>query len=143
MKSTTFGERAGADGATMVVTLDLVWEHRGGQDDLPYIASDTGKGLSQLLQELGPAFEKEGISLSFHDSVLSGDTGGEPRLLVNGRSFDDVLLEVAGEQRLCEGRRWEMGLPVILPTVLLHDVPYTSVPELLLRKALLRAAGII
>jgi hypothetical protein len=127
----------------MAVKLDMEWEHHGGQDDLPYIASDTGKGLSQLLQELGPAFKQEGIALSFHDSVLLPGSREKPRLRVNGRLFDDILLEVAGEQRQCEGRRWEMGLPVSFATVLLHNVPYTSVPELLLRKALLRASGII
>jgi len=132
-----------ADVTRMVVTLDLVWEHYGGQDDLPYIASDSGKGLSQLLHELGPAFLREGITLSIHDLVLDPDSGKRPGLLANGRSFDDVLIEVAGEQRQCEGRRWEMSLPVSFPTVSLHNIPYTSVPELLLRKALLRAAGVI
>jgi len=141
--SIAHGNRTRADVAMMVVTLDMVWKHYGGQDDLPYITADSGKGLSQLLHELGPAFEREGIAPSFHDSVLDPDSGEKPGLLVNGRSFDDVLLEVAGEQRQCEGRRWEMSLPVSFPTVSVHNIPYTSVPELLLRKALLRAAGII
>lgn len=143
MKSIASGEGPGADVAMMVVKLEMVWEHQGGQDDLPYIASDTGKVLSQLLQELGPAFEKEGITLSFHDSVLEPGSPVKQTLTVNGRSFDDVLLEVAGEQRQCEGRRWEMCLPISFQVVFLHNAPYTSVPELLLRKALLRAAGII
>jgi hypothetical protein len=127
----------------MVVNLDIEWEHYRDQADLPYVASDTGKGLSQLLKDLMPAFEKEGITLSLRDLVLEPGSGAEPKLLVNGRLFGDVLLEVAGEQRECEGRRWEMSLPISFPTVSLHDTGYTSVPELLLRKALLRAAGII
>jgi hypothetical protein len=127
----------------MVVNLDMLWEHYRDQANLPYIASDTGKLLSQLLKDLIPAFEKEGITLSFHERVLEPGSQVKPGLLVNGRLFRDVLLEVAGEQRECEGRRWEMGLPISFPTVSIQDVPYTSVPDLLLRKALLRAAGII
>ena len=127
----------------MVVNLDMLWEHYRDQADLPYIASDTGKLLSQLLKDLVPAFEKEGITLSLHDRVLEPGSQEKPGLLINGRLFGDVLLEVAGEQRECEGRRWEMSLPISFPAVSLYNVPYTSVPELLLRKALLRAAGII
>jgi hypothetical protein len=127
----------------MVVNLDMLWEHYCDQADLPYIASDTGKSLSQLLKDLVPAFEKEGITLSLRDRVLEPGSRATPDLLVNGRLFGDVLLEVAGEQRECEGRRWEMGLPISFPSVSLNNVPYTSVPELLLRKTLLRAAGIM
>jgi hypothetical protein len=127
----------------MVVNLDMLWEHYRDQADLPYIASDTGKLLSQLLKDLVPAFEKEGITLSLHDRVLEPGSQVKPGLMINGRLFGDVLLEVAGDQRECEGRRWEMGLPISFPTLSLHNVPYTSVPELLLRKVLLRAAGII
>ncbi|HVP95196.1 MAG TPA: DUF2703 domain-containing protein [Methanoregulaceae archaeon] len=127
----------------MVVNVDILWEHYGYQNDLPYIASDTGKVLSQLLKDLVPALEQEGIALSFRDVVLEPGSPVKPRVLMNGRLFDDVLVEVAGEQRQCEGRRWEMGLPVSFPTVSVNNMSYTSVPELLFRKALLRAAGII
>ena len=127
----------------MTVNLDILWEHYRDERDLPYIASDTGKVLSQLLKDLRPAFEQECITFSFRESVIEPGSQAKPRLLVNGRLFDDLLLEVAGEQRQCEGRRWEMSQPVSFSRVSVNNAIYTSVPELLFRKALLRAAGII
>ncbi len=127
----------------MVVNLDILWEHYRVDGDLPFISSDTGKVLSQLLEELRPAFEQECIALSFRESVIEPGSQSKPRLLINGHLFDDVLLEVAEEQRRCEGRRWEMSLPISFPKVSVNNRFYTSAPELLFRKALLRAAGII
>ena len=123
--------------------LDILWKRHRDQKDLPYITSDTGKVLSELLQELGPALEKEGIALSFHENIIDDLSPVKPGLMMNGRSFDDLLHDVAGEQRRCEGRRWEMSLPVTFPNVNIDNESYFSVPELLIRKALLRATGII
>jgi hypothetical protein len=128
---------------TMPKSLKIIWEHTPDQKDIPFITSDTKKTFFELLSELKQAFVAEDIILEFSE-VVTPDKGNHPnRVTLNGRLLDEILREVADEQRSCEGKRYEMNLPISFPAVIRNSSTYTAVPELLLRKVFIRAAGII
>lgn len=127
----------------MIRTLTIEWEHTPDLAEVPVITSDTKKTFCGLLMELRPAFEREGIILNFSSMPITGPVGGQCRVTLNGRSLGDLIREVAGEQRLCEGRRCEINIPVSFPDILIGKIPYRGVPDLILRKVFLRACGII
>ena len=127
----------------MIRPLEISWEHGHGLTEVPVITSDTKKTFCELLKELAPAFEQEGIVLKFLSEESPDSPERSSRVTLNGRALEDLLVEVAGEQRQCEGRRCEMDKPLIFPFVLQNEVQYISVPELIIRKIFLRAVGII
>jgi hypothetical protein len=127
----------------MIRKLGILWEHTPDLAEIPVITSDSGKTFCELLREIRPALIDEGIVLKFTTSPITGITGKISRVTINGRLLEEILLEVAKEQRYCEGRRCEMNSPVSFPVVSHGNTEYQSVPELIIRKVLLRAAGII
>jgi len=127
----------------MIRTLEIIWEHTPDLEEVPVMTSDTKKTFCELTRELRPAFDQEDIVLKFISRPITGTNGMQSRLILNGRPLWDIIMEVAGEQRLCEGRRCEMGTPVRYPLVVVRDIQYQSVPDMVLRKVFLRACGII
>jgi hypothetical protein len=127
----------------MIKTLEIIWEHTPDMEEVPVITSNTKKTFCILIKELRPAFEKEDIVLKFISRPITDPDRMQSRLTLNGRSLWDIIMEVAGEQRLCEGRRCEMNTPVRYPLVVVRDIQYQSVPDLVLRKVFLRACGLI
>jgi hypothetical protein len=127
----------------MIWTLEICWEHTPDLPEVPVITQETKKTFCELLKELKSAFEQEGIVLKFTSRPITHAADAETRLTLNGRSFGDLLVEVAEEQRQCEGRRCEMGYPITFPTIPHGDIHYQCIPDLIIRKVLLRASGII
>lgn len=127
----------------MTRTLEIVWEHSPDLTEIPVITTDTNKTFCELLKDLGPAFETEGILLRFTSLPSSNAMGGQNRVSLNGRALEDLLIEVAEEQRHCEGRRCEMSTPVTFPVISHGNNQYQGVPDLIIRKVFLRASGII
>ena len=127
----------------MTRTLEIYWEHTPDLAEVPVITSDTKKTFCELLKELMPAFEQEGIVLKFTSRPVTSEGGAQSRVTLNGRPLGDLLVEVAEEQRRCEGRRCEMSTPVTFPVLSHRDLHYQGVPDLIIRKVLLRACGVI
>ncbi len=127
----------------MTRTLEIYWEHTPDLAEVPVITSDTKKTFCELLKELKPAFEQEGIVLKFTSRPVTSAGGEQSLVTLNGRPLGDLLVEVAEEQRYCEGRRCEMCTPVTFPVLSHRDLQYQSVPDLIIRKVFLRASGVI
>ncbi|MEI6841276.1 MAG: hypothetical protein WCK53_08420 [Methanomicrobiales archaeon] len=124
-------------------TLTIFWEHTPDLSEIPLITSDTNKTFCELLKSLRPALEQEGIILRFTSRSVTGAVNAQSQVTLNGRSLGDLLIEVAEEQRRCEGRRCEMATPITFPILPHGNIPYQRVPDLIIRKVLLRASGII
>ncbi|MEI6292186.1 MAG: DUF2703 domain-containing protein [Methanomicrobiales archaeon] len=127
----------------MTRTLEIEWEHTPDLPEVPVITSDTKKSFCGLLRELRPAFKQEDIALKFTSRLVTGTEGVQNRVTLNGRSLWDIIVEVSEEQRLCDGRRCEMRTPIRFLTIVRGDIQFQCVPDLVLRKVLLRACGII
>jgi hypothetical protein len=127
----------------MTRTLEIFWEHTPDLAEVQVIKSDTKKSFCELMNELMPAFEQEGIVLKFTSGPITSEARAQSQLTLNGRSLGDLLVEVAEEQRCCEGRRCEMGRPITFTVIPHGDIQYQQVPDLIIRKVFLRASGII
>jgi len=128
---------------TMTRTLEIEWAHTPDLPEVPVITSDTKKSFCGLLRELRPAFEQENIVLKFTSRLGTGREGLQSRVTLNGRSLWDLIVEIAEEQRQCDGRRCEMRTPIRFPTIVRGDIQFQCVPDLVLRKVFLRACSII
>ncbi len=126
----------------MNVTLRIVWEHTPDMSEIPIITSDTKKTFCELLKDLQPALEQEGITLEFFARTITGTEETQSHVILNGRPLGDLLVEIGEEQRQCEGRRCEMRRNIIFPFVPRGKIFYQEVPDLIIRKALLRTSGI-
>ena len=125
----------------MIRLLELLWQHTPDLPEVAVITSDPGKTFCELIRELIPAFETEGIVLKFTSSVISDPAETQSFVTLNRRCLEDLLLEVAEEQRQCEGRRCEMVIPITFPVVTKGEILYLKVPDLIIRKVFLRATG--
>lgn len=128
---------------TMTRTLEIEWEHTPDLPEIPVITSDTKKTFCGLLRELRPAFEQEDIVLKVTTRPVTGTEGVQSRVTLNGWPLWDLIMEISEEQRLCDGRRCEMRTPIRFPTIVYGNIQFQCVPDLVLRKVLLRACGII
>jgi len=126
----------------MTRTLEIFWEHTPDLSEIPLITSDTEKTFCQLLKELGPAFIQDDIFLIFTSRPMPGAIGTQSRVTLNRRPLGCLLVEVADEQRQCEGRRYEMVSSITFPVISHGGIPYQCVPDLIIRKMLIRAVGI-
>lgn len=126
----------------MIRTLKIFWEHTPDLSEIPVITSDTKKTFCELLMDLRPAFGQEGIVLEFISIPITGAAEAQSKVTLNGRSIEDLLVEIGEEQRNCEGRRCEMNSPIIFPVISRGDIQYKCVPDLIIRKVLIRASGI-
>ena len=75
----------------MIRQLEISWEHGHELTEIPVITSDTKKTFCDLLKELAPAFEREGIVLKFLSKETPGATERSSRVTLNGRSLEDLL----------------------------------------------------
>ncbi len=65
----------------MIRTLEIVWEHTPDLAEIPVITTDTNKTFCELLKDLGPAFETEGILLKFTSRPLTSGMGVQNRVI--------------------------------------------------------------
>ncbi|WP_067047289.1 DUF2703 domain-containing protein [Methanofollis ethanolicus] len=112
----------------------VLWRRRTGAT-CPYRTADTGLTLSELLQELVPVLEENGVTVEVHVE----ETEGEGDVLFNSVPLDDLLAEAVGAERYCAGpsRMEELGNPALAFD---PNAPVGRVlPEIVFRKAVLLA----
>jgi len=112
----------------------VLWRRRSGAE-CPYRTADTGLSLAELLRELVPVLEENGVAVE----VRGEETDGEGMVYFNGVPLDDLLAEAAGAERYCAGpsRMEELGNPALAFD---PDAPVGRVlPEIFFRKAVLLA----
>lgn len=101
----------------------------------PYRSSDTDRSLPDLLREIIPLLEENGVSVQV--KVEQTDEGAG--VWFNGAPLADLIDEAAGAQRYCTGpsRMEELGRPECA-----YEEGVRSgyvVPEIIFRKAVLLA----
>lgn len=112
----------------------LLWR-RVGAAPCPYRSSDTGRSLPDLLGEILPLLEENGVSVQ----VRVEQTDGSPGVWFNGAPLADLIDEAAGAQRYCTGpsRMEALGRPQAADEVDVRSG--VVVPEIVFRKAVLLA----
>ncbi|MDK2975497.1 MAG: hypothetical protein PWP08_1868 [Methanofollis sp.] len=114
--------------------LAITWR-RVGAAPCPYRSADTGRSLPDLLGEIVPMLEENGVSVEV--TVENTDEGAG--VWFNGIPLADLVEDASGAQRYCAGpsRMEELGRPEIA-----YEEEARSgciVPEIIFRKAVLIA----
>jgi hypothetical protein len=117
--------------------LEVTWRHTPGQTEPCLSCSDTKKSFSELLEELIPAFQEDGISIRFKEDLLEG-TGeqAESQVLLNGIPISSLLSHAAAGEEYCHASK-------CMPVQNIHrhypgpsGIPCDEAPEILFRKAI-------
>jgi hypothetical protein len=112
----------------------VLWR-RVGDAPCPYRSEDTGRSLQDLLGEIVPLLEENGVFVEITVEKAEESAG----VWFNGVPLSDLIDEAAGAQRYCSGpsRMEELGRP---------ERAYEEgvragciVPEIIFRKAVLLA----
>lgn len=112
----------------------VLWRRRPGTA-CPYRTADTGLSLSELLRDLVPVLEENGVTVEMEVEEADGEGG----VFFNGVTLDDLLAEAVGAERYCAGpsRMEELGNPALAFD---PNAPVGRVlPEIIFRKAVLLA----
>jgi len=114
--------------------LTIYWR-RAGEAPCPYRSVDTGRTLPDLLREIVPLLEENGVSVEVKVEKADENTG----VWFNGIPLADLIEEAAGAQRYCTGpsRMEELGHPEIAYEEGVRSG--CAVPEIIFRKAVLLA----
>ena len=121
-------------------TLELVWRHSSGQTEPCILCTDTGKTLRELIEELLPVFDDEGIQLDFREEIVPPGTPVPINLLrANGVPFHALLSRAARGEEYCHASKC-MPIHNLHRQVQSYDrVTCDEAPERIVRKALLLA----
>ena len=122
--------------AIMKKELVIEWTHDPGTGEVPIRVEETGKGIFELLEEIRPIIESDGISYRFVERTIPGAV---PALFFNGRQIEAILSEAASSQYVCAGRRCDPGPEMYFRLGEEGGRRILFVPEILIRKAVLLA----
>jgi len=116
--------------------LAVTWRHTPDQKEPCLTCSDTSRTFSELLEELIPAFQEEGITVRFSDETVDAGGPAENVVLLNGIPISPLLSHAAMGEEYCHASKC---MPV--PHIHRHypgpgGVPCDEAPEILFRKAI-------
>jgi len=121
-------------------TLEMVWRHSEGQAGPCMRCTDTGKTFLELLKELLPVFDDEGIRLDFREELVPPGTAVPINFLrLNGIPLHVLLSRAAEGEEYCHASKC-MPLKNIHRQVRGPDgITCDEAPEMIARKAILLA----
>jgi hypothetical protein len=117
--------------------LVVTWEHSTGAQKPCYWAYDTAKPFSQLLEEISPLMNQDGISIENEETVVPEP--GRNRILLNGMVLEDLLAGVGAAQDYCQTSRCMITGDTFRHVVRKDGTPCDEAPEIYFRKAILFA----
>jgi hypothetical protein len=117
--------------------LEVTWRHTTGQTTPCLSCSDTKRTFSELLEDLIPAFQEEGISVRFKEELLEGSGDhAESLVLLNGIPISSLLSHAAIGEEYCHASK-------CMPVQHIHrhypgpgGIQCDEAPEILFRKAI-------
>ncbi|KQC04050.1 MAG: hypothetical protein APR55_06560 [Methanolinea sp. SDB] len=121
----------------IIHSLNLQWRHGKDQTKPCYRCSDTGKDFLDLLKEVTAILESDGIRVAVYEKTAVA--GEENRIFLNGRPLEDLLDEAEQGQSYCHSTKWEYIDESRKEVTGPGGQVCQEAPELLFRKAILRA----
>ncbi len=124
-------------------TLAVEWrhlEHRGRTCDR---CADTGQAVREVVAELQQELGREGVAVSFTETVLGEDRISESnQVLFNGVPLEDLLPGARAGENACCSCTELLGAEVSCRTVAVGLQTYEAVPAKLIRQAARKAVGL-
>lgn len=115
--------------------LDLVWRHPPGATRSRLVAADTDRTVQEVVEEIRPALEAAGVSVTVRDEVADG----EERVTVNGASLDEILARVREGHDYCHARSRREEMEARRHPLAEDERIAAGYTEFMLRKAILLA----
>lgn len=123
--------------------LHIEWKHleEGGETCLR--CSETGKTLSQVIEDLADELEPRGVEVTFTETKLSGrEVSQSNTIFFNGVALEDVLSEVRVAESYCPSCCSLMGKETYCRMIEYEGKIYEAVPEAVIRRAALKVIGL-
>jgi hypothetical protein len=114
--------------------LELVWRHPPGARQHSLVAADTGRSVQEVVEEIRPALEQAGVSVSARE-----EEGGEDVVMVNGIRLDQVLVGVKEGHDYCHARSRREEMEARRHPLAEDERIAAGYTEFMLRKAILLA----
>ncbi len=123
--------------------LTLEWRHLDLNNKTCLRCSETGKTLSQVISELQQKLKPKGITLLFKETRLSEhDLKQSNMILINNKPLEQILSNVKVGENYCASCSCITGNDAYCRTIEYKGKQYEEIPETIIRKAVLRAAGL-
>jgi|WetSurMetagenome_2_1015567.scaffolds.fasta_scaffold21109_5 hypothetical protein len=119
-------------------TLLIEWKHAPGNGETCIRSTDTGKTFQQIIDEVRPLLERDGISLQVNRQVLPV---GHPRdiILLNGILLEELIAMAGSGQSYCRSTKCMQVQEDYPHFVTTSEGICMEAPEILFRKSVLLA----
>ena len=121
-------------------SLTVLWKHSADQIEPCLFCTDTRKTFMELLEELLPTFQDEGIQFAFQEERVDQEKGARVnRVTLNGIPLSSLLSAAAEGEEYCHASRCVPIRNLYLSLPGPDGILCGEAPEILFRKAILRA----
>jgi len=86
-------------------SLEVEWRHGEGQTPPSYHCTDTDRNFFELLEEITPILESDGIRVVISEKTTADREGSG--IFLNGRLLEELLDEAAQSQTYCHSTKWD------------------------------------
>lgn len=114
--------------------LEVEWIHEEGTQAPCYICSDTEKTFFELLDEVTPLLEADGISVIRSERTVPGCPN---TICLNGKHLLDLIDLAEQGQRYCKSTKWHQAEITRQSVIGADGIMCHHAPEILYRKAIL------
>lgn len=124
-------------------TLAIEWRHVESRGRTCDRCSDTGQAVREVVAELKEELAREGVAVSFTETVLGADRVSESnQIRFNGTPLEDLIPGArAGESPCCSCTAL-LGVEASCRTVEVGPRTYDAIPAALIQQAARRAVGL-
>ncbi|HUU75345.1 MAG TPA: DUF2703 domain-containing protein [Methanoregulaceae archaeon] len=122
---------------TVQKSLVVEWRHAEGEGEPCYRCSDTGHTFIDLLDEVIPLLESDGITVKQTERLVQAGTRN--RIYLNGRPLEELLDEAGRAQTYCHSTKWMMLEEARRAVIGPDGVACQEAPEILFRKSILKS----
>jgi hypothetical protein len=119
-------------------TLLIEWMHAPGNAETCIRSTDTGNTLQQIIDEIRPLLDRDGISVQLNRRVLPREHPGDI-VLLNGIPLETLIAMAGSGQTYCRSTKCMQVQEEYPRFVATNEGICMEAPEILFRKAVLLA----
>lgn len=124
-------------------TLVIEWRHYDKSGQTCDRCAATGSSVREVVSGLGNELAEKGVTVTFTETLLPEEHMAQSNMLLfNGVPLEEVLDNAAADESHCASCTCLTGLETSCRTVEFEGKSYEEIPAGLIRKAVLKAAGL-
>jgi hypothetical protein len=123
--------------------LTIEWRHLDEKGDTCLRCSETGKTLHQVIAELKKELKTKNVKIILKETKLTKTQIEQSNMiLVNDTPLEQILSGVNISQNYCSSCSCLTGNDTYCRTIEYNGKQYEEIPETIIRRAVLKAAGL-